>query len=229
MTALADAFRRFKTAERAAVQYSNDSLTRQALQRERARRLAAARDDFRAGAPQTDPASLEWAERKRQEALDALAPTDADSVALIGNEWAKVEALLDSGRNLEQLIVEASPLRLSAILDRMPTRLIVTSTEPDAALAEVTSLALDRLETLEDPAALLATGLTKTANHSGAWGRVIQQATTPFEEVGVPALTALYNASPEDYEAVQEHLGYDAALSNAIRAVDAAPGDPGAR
>jgi hypothetical protein len=221
MTALADAFRKFKAAERAAVEYRNDSLTSEALQQERARRLASARDELRKASPAEAGQDLEEAERKRQQALDALAPTNADSVAVIGNEWAKVEALLDAGRNLAQLIEDASALRIAAILDRMPTRLVITSEEPDAALAEITDLSMKRLAVLGNPSASAAAELYQSAVFASAWQQVIAQAAEPFSEVSVSALTALYNASPDDHEVVQAGLAFDAQVQNAIRQVDA--------
>ncbi|MFJ2354498.1 hypothetical protein [Frigoribacterium sp. NPDC087798] len=228
MTVLAEAFRKFKAAERAAVAYGNDDLTPAALQQERSRRLAAAREELRKVAPQADRQGFDEVKRKRQEAIDGLAPSNADAVALIGNEWTKVEAMLNAGHNLAQMIEKASPLRITAILDQMPTRLIMTSEEPDDALAEVTGLALERLAALGNPAAQAAGELYKAAVHDSAWAQIIDQAATPFTDVSVTALTALYSASPDDHDAVSDSLEFDAVVQNGVRQADASPAAPSA-
>ncbi|RPE78969.1 MULTISPECIES: hypothetical protein [unclassified Frondihabitans] len=222
MTSLADAFRRFKTAERAAVEYNNADLTPQALQQERARRLTAARKELQKVSPAESGQGSDEAEAKRQEALAGLVPTNADTVATVGNEWAKVEALLRSGRGIGQLVENATPLRIAAIMDRYPTYLIDKGNDdPAAVVAEVTDLAMSRLADLGNPSAVAAAELDKSATYNSAWRGVIAETTEPFPNPSVNTLTALYSASRDDHETVQSGLAFDAQFESARKHVDA--------
>ncbi|OII24129.1 hypothetical protein [Curtobacterium sp. MCBA15_013] len=142
-------------------------------------------------------------------------------MALIGNEWAKIEARLNAGHNLTKMIESADRETLAAIVDRMPTRLIVTSPQPDDAIAEIEGLAVERLASMGDPTALAAVEASSAEQLGDAWAAVLEQAVSQHS-VSATTSTLLYNADVEEWRAtVGQTPDDDHLLEKAIRDVSA--------
>jgi hypothetical protein len=194
-----DAFAQFLVAQKEAVKFTNSNFTNSAITRERYRRLQEARETLRVSAAghavtlgTIDP------EAALAEAFDGILARDADSVAVANNEWTKVRAMLDSGRELGQIIDNADRRRLSAVLDRIE-ELGTASGDPKGVTAEVQARVLDRLAALGDEKATAAVTARESAQHSAAWSKVIEEALAGPVSVGTRS--ALFNASPDDFRA----------------------------
>ncbi|MGN6272157.1 MAG: hypothetical protein ACTHMQ_03620 [Protaetiibacter sp.] len=204
MTNYKDAFAAFLAAQKDAVKFTNPNFTNSAVTRERYKRLQDARntlrDDFArittlstAGDPQAALAA----------AFETLAARDADSVAVASNEWGKVRAMLDSGRNLGQIIDNADRRRLSAILDHAE-ELGIQAQDVEGVVAEVQSRVLDRLAGLGEPTAQAALEAVQQARYQDAWQAV---ATETLEgRLTIGSQSALFNAAPNEY---RETIGAD--------------------
>lgn len=176
----------------AAAEFADADLTPDAAQRRRMEGAREARDKLRdsiASAPDLggDP---------RPAALDSLNPTTADRVAVLGHEHDTVRALLDSGQNLARIIGRASESRAAAIYANRET-LVLGSSDPEEAAAEIALRVFDRLTEIGTPE------LVDAAEQFTKW-----QADTARRDVllglvegGVStgALTVLYRASPDEY------------------------------
>ena len=194
-----DAFAQFLGAQKAAVNFTNPNYTEDALSRERIKRLADARETLKinvAGYAVTqrtgDPTAA------LAEAFDGIATRDADSVAVANNEWSKVRTMLDAGRELGQIIDNSDRRRLCAILDRVE-ELALESGDVEGVTAEVQNRVLARLAALGDQAATTAIQVRDQARYGDTWGRVVEQAVAG--RVSADVRSALFSASPEDYEA----------------------------
>jgi hypothetical protein len=95
-TSYPEAFAKFRASTKAAVEFQDPNWTNSAITRERIKRLKAARDELRKVTPLANNAGA--ADRTAKNAiLGRLRPTNADTVAVAANEWAKLSKLLDSG------------------------------------------------------------------------------------------------------------------------------------
>ena len=194
-----DAFSRFLAEQKAAVQFHNPNYSNSAITRERYKRLQEARETLKINArgyaaiqPGNDPTAA------LAEAFEGIQARDADSVAVANNEWGKVRAMLDSGRELGQMIDNADRRRLSAILDRVE-ELGIQSGDVEGVTAEVQQRVLARLAALGDEKAKAAITAQEASRFGSAWQQVIEQALAG--QVSVDARGALFNVSPEDYQA----------------------------
>jgi hypothetical protein len=193
------AFANFLAAQKEAVQFSNSNFTNSAVTRERFKRLEAARQTLRSAA--VDEATLASGidpEAAIADAFEGISTRDADSVAVASNEWSKVRSMLDSGRELGQIIDSSDRRRLSAVLDHID-ELGAESGDAVGVAAEVQARLLDRLASLGDDKAIAAVEAQVDARHHAAWAGVIEEALTG--RVSVDTRTALFNAAPEDFRA----------------------------
>lgn len=195
------AYAKFNAASKAAAKFTDKNWNEAAITRERVRLLAAARAELLAVVPALAEGEAPDAQATRA-ALAQLAPHDANTIAVTSNEWAKVKALLDSGRNFAHLIDNADRNRLAAILDRLPTEIATQTDQPDDTIREVENRVLARLAEIGDEKAKAAQAATTTAQHEAAWRKVIDEATKGRPSIG--ALSALHRTSPEDYRAVAD-------------------------
>lgn len=193
------AFANFLAAQKEAVQFSNSNFTNSAITRERFKRLEAAREALRSTvANEATLASGLDPEAAIADAFEGISTRDADSVAVASNEWNKVRAMLDSGRELGQIIDNSDRRRLSAVLDHID-ELGAESGDAAGVAAEVQGRLLDRLASLGDDKAITAVEARAEARHHAAWGGVIEEALKG--RVSVDTRTALFNAAPEDFRA----------------------------
>lgn len=209
MSTQSEAYAAYRASSRDAVRFTDPNWTNSAITRERARRLTAAREALRRALP-AEPKAAEGDPSKRAEALAALLPRDAKSIAVTAHEWAKVSALLDAGRSLARMLQQAERTRLAAILDQLPTRLAVESPDPSGAIAEVEGMIFDRLVALGDRSATLAQAYDAVVARDAAWRAVILETI----EAGAPtvsSLSALHYQSAEEYRATRDDRPDEAA------------------
>lgn len=179
----------------AAAEFADPDLTPEAAQRRRMEGARTARDRLRdeiAAAP-------DLGDDPRPAALDSLAPTTADRVAVIGHEYDTVRALLDSGQNLAAIIGRANANRAAAIYANRE-RIALGSPEPEQAADEIALRVFDRLADLGTPE------LVDAAERFTAWqtDTARRDVLLGLVEGGVStgALTVLYRASPDEYAAI---------------------------
>lgn len=121
----------------------------------------------------------------RQPVLDALAPTDADAIARVQHEQAKVDALLAAGRLLPEVIATASRDRLAAILDSAETSPEVLSARyPESVLDALHEQVWERLVQV-DEAAQRVVAAEEATRPARAWRTLLEGLATtgevPFE------------------------------------------------
>jgi len=217
MTDYKKAWSDYLAAAQDAVKFTDPNWTNTAITRERYKRLTAARKALAAVLP---PRSEQGAanDAGQAEALAQLAVTNADSAAVANNEWAKLKSMLDSGRNLAQLISNADRRRLSAVLDHLDADLAPGSEDPEGVRAEIEGRVLSRLAELGDEKAQQVQQAAVVATHENAWRQVIEQGTRG--EVNIPARTALRRASTDEYEAAFPDSNESDAMREAIAHLD---------
>ncbi|MCI9858280.1 hypothetical protein [Microbacterium proteolyticum] len=121
----------------------------------------------------------------RQPVLDALAPGDADTIARVQHEQAKVSALLAAGRLLPEVIATASRDRLAAILDSAETSPeVLGARDPASVLDALHEMIWDRLVQVDDAAQAVVTAEEATIP-ARAWRSIMEGVATtgsiPFE------------------------------------------------
>lgn len=121
----------------------------------------------------------------REPIIDALALTDADSIARAQHEQTKVAALLAAGRVLPEVIATASRDRLAAILDSLETSAeVLEAPNPEARLASIRDLIWDRLTQVDDAARAIVAAEEATIP-ARAWRSILEGVATtgaiPFE------------------------------------------------
>jgi len=215
-----EAYQQYLASSKAAVEFHDANWTHTAIMKERAKRLKAARDMLRAVVPES-AGNPDANGDPRGEVFEKLLLTDADTVAVAANEWAKVEKLLDAGRDLGQIIKNASRARLAAILDQFPTsQVALSTTDPEAVISEVQGLAFDRLVGLGDIGAVAADKTIREAQRVGAWHAVIGQAV--HGEVAVSAWSDLHRVAPDEYDAANSRDDQESVdMAAKTKAVDA--------
>ncbi|QIS39072.1 hypothetical protein [Clavibacter capsici] len=204
------AYRDYATAIDAAVQLTDPERTHEANLRHQATAIT----DARGVLTGATPAAPEPGADDRRAVLEALSPQNASDVALQGREREKVATLLQAGRPLPEIIAEASPLRVAAILDDWE-RLVQEDPSPQVAAAELRDAAFARLVALGEPDAVkVATAEAETAQLD-AWSRVLTEAQGPAITLG--SRQALKAADPERYrEAFGDGLAIDHASIDRI-------------
>lgn len=221
MSTYSAAYATFRAAERAAVQWDNPNWHRSAVHDERVKRLREARETLTRALPAPTANDPSKVQEKAKEALRNLRPGSADAVAVVSNDWAKIEARLDAGQNLAKLIAAADRETLTALVDRMPTRLVTTSPEPDDAIAEIETLALERLAALGDQTATEALRAQQALAVTSAWGAVLEQALTRHS-ITADTSALLFNADPDEWRAtVAQTPEDDYLIERAIRDIGA--------
>lgn len=222
-TKYAESYNKFKAALKSAVEFHDPNWTRSAMNRERIARLNRARAELQASLSAT---RTEIDHSDRQKVLATLAPTDAHTVALASNEWAKVEKLLGAGRNFARIIEQADRGRLAAILDQLPTHLDAQADNDDeqtaAIVGEVQELVFSRLVALGDEDAAKAVEAEKATGTAAAWEQVIHEALSGDGEVTIEAWSALNRFAPDEREVAQGDDPMEAAtISGKVQALDA--------
>ncbi|GEC74000.1 hypothetical protein [Microbacterium maritypicum] len=132
----------------------------------------------------------------RQPVLDALAPKDADMIALQAHQWSKVRALLDAGRDLPSIIQDADRLRLAAILDHLGTMPeVLEDSRPEEVVEFIQGAVWDRLVQV-DPAAERIAAIERTNQPAIAW-RAILEGLAATGEVRFEGRVLLHQVDPE--------------------------------
>lgn len=132
----------------------------------------------------------------RQPVLDALAPKDADAIALQAHQWSKVRALLDAGRDLPSIIATADQVRLAAILDHLETMPeVLEDSRPDEVVDFIQGAVWDRLVQV-DPAAERIAAIERTNAPAIAW-RAILEGLAATGEVPFDGRVLLQQADPD--------------------------------
>lgn len=135
----------------------------------------------------------------RQPVLDALAPKDADTIALQAHQWSKVRALLDAGRDLPSIIADADRVRLAAILDNLETMPeVLEDSQPASVVEFVQGAAWDRLVQV-DPAAERIAAIERANLPAIAW-RTILEGLAATGEIPFEGLVLLRQADPEAFD-----------------------------
>jgi hypothetical protein len=201
-TQYADAQVARDTATQAAVALRNDDLVPDALDRVRA---AAVR---KADAAHSEAAAAARAARDaltgptRGDVLASHAPATADQVAVATIQRAQVQALLDHGRTILDVIDAADVNRVSALLSMVETLPdVLSATEPEAVAAELQDRLFDRLVTLGAADALAAQRHEAALAPLAAWAAVLSESENGGE-VTPGARSALYRADEAGYQRV---------------------------
>jgi len=198
-TTYAEALRQFRAAARAALDIHDPDKTPEANARARRNALTRTREIFAAQIP----TAIEPTGPSRAEILDAHRPSTADTLAVAAREREKVQALLGTGRRLDQIISGASPARVGAILDNLEILPeVLASAEGDQITAQFEALIFDRLAALGDDAAIGRLDAEREVAAPNAWSRVMTETLTG--PVTVSAYSALYRADPEACREAQE-------------------------
>lgn len=194
---LADAIAKFRSATTSAVNFHDPDLTNSAITRRRHQAVMQARSELlKALPPQPDAPKV-----NRATVLAGRAPKSADQVAMIQQEFSIVERLLAAGQPIEQIILNASPARLDAILahaEILPSTL--RSTDPTAVVEAVRGHVFDRLVETGDPNAVMARDAQLAHDRQVAWREVIT-GTIEGDRYG-RGLAALHRTDPEGFEAL---------------------------
>ncbi|TXK18455.1 hypothetical protein [Homoserinibacter sp. GY 40078] len=218
----AAAHAKYRSAIREAVKFNDANWTEEAINRERQKRVQAARAELKQ-ALDTQAETLADPASAQREAFDQIAATDADSVAVARNEWGKVRAMLDAGRNLSHIIDNADRRRLSAILDHLDSDLVAETDDPSGVTAEVSQAVLVRLAGLGDEKAKAAVAAQESVRYDSAWRQVIEQ-TVSGQQVSVGARTALYGANIDEYRAAFDDDDPEAAeVAQTVEQLDKLP------
>jgi hypothetical protein len=203
ITPNAKAYRDYVTATAAAVQLTDRELTPEANLRRQLAAITAARATLAAATP----AAPQPAADGRTAVLEARSPRDGSQVALQGREQEKVATLLQAGRPLPEIIAEASPLRVAAILDDWE-RLVQEDPSPQVAAAELRDAAFARLVALGETDAVKVANAEAEIARVDAWSRTLTEARGAAITLGTRQ--ALKAADPEGYrEAFGDGLAID--------------------
>jgi hypothetical protein len=205
MSAYSDAYRAYITAAQEATTFTHADYSNSGITRERARRLATAREKLQQALPSetaTDPARVQDA---RAKALGVFAVTTADQATMADRQWAAVQRMLAAGRHIDQIVAGADKTRLTAILDHLETDLALSSADPEGVTAEVQSLALARAAALGVTEAQQYVEAQRAVSYSTSWRDVIAS-TVAAESVPVSAFTGLYHSAPDEFAEIEPLL-----------------------
>ena len=140
--------------------------------------------------------------------FEALAPKNADEVALQRAECDTVSTLIAAGRSLEKLILEANPLRLAAIGQWIEVSdEALASQDRSGVIAETRQLVFQQLVAAGVTEAVRVGDVTRDANVVSAWRNVLVE---PLEDAAsLPALSRIARLDSEGYRAldIAETLG----------------------
>lgn len=203
----------------AATQLADPDLTTEANRRRQAEAVAAAKVKFdslapKAPAEQADP---------RAAVLAARRPSTADQIAMNQREMQRVNASIEDGRTIEDVIRTASPETVAAIADEIELLPSVREAGDSVAEAEaLRDLAFGRLVELGDQDAGAAAAGWAEQETAAAWHEVGREARDGLVSVG--ALSRLYRIDQAGYEqlAAFERPDYDSvSLIEAAHQMDA--------
>lgn len=197
--AMIQAFKQYREDVAKAVKFTHPDYSHSGIVRERVRRLTDARKTLIAKIP-AKPAETVVVD-KRPEVLASLGPKTADQVAVQGREWAKVEAILKSGRPLEEVVLNTTSVeRLAAIADNAEIWAHSQgSGQPDKIAGKINGMIFDRLVEVGHEGAVNALAVENLWATNAAWNAVLNEALTG--EHSVEALGALQSADPEGFDA----------------------------
>ncbi|MDQ1128286.1 hypothetical protein [Microbacterium sp. SORGH_AS_0888] len=185
----ASAYRAYREALVAAPTYTDPRLTSAANGEERGKLIRTARATLAAAIPAVPQRTV-----TRADVLASRAPRTADEVAVQSREREKVAELLAAGRQFEDIVSEASDVRVAALIDRLE---ITAATDP-AEAAEHEELLFGRLVALGAQDAITAATEESETAATAAWHDVLTEA-LESGEVSVGTRTAVYHADPEGY------------------------------
>jgi len=188
------AFLQYRTDQIAAEKMHDPDLTPEANRQRQAEARASARAKLREAIPQRpegpDP---------RDAVIDALAPTTADGIAVLAHQRAKVDALMDAGRNILQVIQQADVTRLAAILDAAETsERVLSSSDPEGVQAELRGAVFARLADLGHEDAVKAAEAHTDQGATTAWADALE-ALAGGDEPGGAVLSAIYRHDVDAY------------------------------
>jgi hypothetical protein len=195
--ALVAAVAKFRADTATAVKFVNPDFTHNAITRHRHDGVMKARAELL----KSLPAEPEAPKVNAGTVLAARAPRTADQVAVAQHEFAIVERLLASGQPITQVIRDATPARLDAVLahvEVLPS--VLGSSEPQKVVEGVHQQVFGRLVELGDPQAVIARDAQAQFDEQSAWRQVIADTIEGRETGG--GLTALFNADSEGFEAL---------------------------
>lgn len=187
------AFLQYRTEQIAAQRLHDPDLTPEANRRRQADARAAARAKLRDAIPQRpdgpDP---------RQAVMDQIKPTTADQIAVLAHEQAKINALIDNGSNVLQLIDQADERRLTALADWAETSdRVLSSPDPEAAQAELRDRVFDRLADLGHEDAVKAQETAQDRELTLAVADALEGLARG--ELNGGAMTTIYRTDPDTY------------------------------
>lgn len=201
-TTAADALVARNAAHQAAVALRNDDLRPEALDRQRAAAVRAADAQHSQAAAAARAARDALTGPSRSDVLAGRQPATADAVAVASIQRAQVQALLDHGRSIHDVLEAADEARVSALLSMVETLPdVLTSTEPEQVAAEIQSRLFDRLVALGAADAVAAQQHEVALAPLAAWADVMTEAENGGE-VTPGARSRLYAADPAGYDRV---------------------------
>ena len=191
---LQGAFLQYRADQVAAEKMHDPDLTPEANRQRQAEARAAARAKLREALPRRPEGPA-----PRDAVLDALAPTTADGIAVLAHQRAKVDALMDAGRNILQVIQQADETRLAAILDAAETsERVLSSSDPEGVQAELRGAVFDRLAALGHEDAVKAAEAHADQEATTAWADALE-ALAGGDEPGGAVQSAIYRHDPTAY------------------------------
>jgi hypothetical protein len=210
----AAAVRGYRDEITAAMQISDESLSASGLGERQRAAVAAARTRLLAAVPPLPPGV------QSADVLVGLAAKTADEIARMQHEQVKVQALLDAGRPLAQIIAEADDVRALAIADLVETLPQVLESNSGAEIvAEVRGRVFDRLADLGVDAAASVRAVEQQNAPVIAWHQVMTE-TAAGSDASVAAWQDVYRSDPEGYEVVR--AGFDGHVDEWARRLDLA-------
>jgi len=197
----------------AATQFADSDLTVEAHRRRQAEGIAAAKVKFDAAAPK---APAEQAD-PRAAVLAARRPTTADQIAMNQREMQRVNAAIEDGRTIEDVIRTASPETVAAIADEIELLPSVREAGDSAFEAQaLRDLAFARLVELGDQESVAAAAAWTEQETAAAWHQVGREARDGLVSIG--ALTRLHRVDEAGYEQLAAHERPDYDTVNIIEA-----------
>ena len=195
-----EAYAQYRADLQQAARWTHADYSHNGITRERARRIAEARRKFEAKIPGALDAKT--VADHRPKVLDGLAPKNADQVSVIQHDWGTVEAALNSGRSLQQVIVEAtSAERLASIAANAEAWAYGQQTnDPQGVAADIRAMVYDRLVEVGYEPAVQAHHLNQQFAAHQAWHDVMTEALGSGQTLA--GVTDLHKADPDGYRAL---------------------------
>lgn len=211
----ATAVRGYRDELGAAMHYADADLAPEAIATRKRARVHEARQTLLAARPVL-PQNLP----SRDGVIASLRTKTADEIARVQHEATKVQALLDKGRSLGQIIANADETRALAIADMIETLpATLESRSGDEIIAEVHGLVFDRLADLGVEAATSVRDAEQQHAPALAWHRAMSEA-ADGSDASIAAWQDVYRADPEGYEAIRG--GLDGTVDRWVGRLDAA-------